>query len=218
MLNNQGSNVMDIGVLYKVILFWGIFFITPGPVWVSVMEATRRLSPSEIAQFYFKVFFPVISTVQFTQALVCVAFIEVVSQYFSQVDLLFYILGGLYISYLAYKTIKSKQSNNAFELSFINLAMIMMLSPKIWLLFPSGAAIADQLTQNTVTNALTFALSMVLVASIGFIAYALIGKLGTRLLKDNFSYLAFGLLLLFAIFLFNEAYQVGFDKFTVVKS
>ncbi len=209
---------MDIGVLYKVILFWGIFFITPGPVWVSVMEATRRLSPSEIAQFYFKVFFPVISTVQFTQALVCVAFIEVVSQYFSQVDLLFYILGGLYISYLAYKTIKSKQSNNAFELSFINLAMIMMLSPKIWLLFPSGAAIADQLTQNTVTNALTFALSMVLVASIGFIAYALIGKLGTRLLKDNFSYLAFGLLLLFAIFLFNEAYQVGFDKFTVVKS
>jgi threonine/homoserine/homoserine lactone efflux protein len=209
---------MDIGILYKVILFWGIFYVTPGPVWVSVMEATRRLSYPQIAQFFFKVFFPVNITVQFSQALVCVAFIEVVSKYFSQIDLLFYILGGLYISYLAYKTIKSKQANSAFELSFINLAMIMLLSPKIWLLFPSGAVIANQLTHSTVTNALIFGLSMLIVSSIMFVFYILIGKLGTRLLKDNFSYLAFGLLLLFAMFLFNEAYQVGFDKFTVVKS
>jgi len=203
---------MDIGVLYKVILFWGIFFITPGPVWVSVMEATRRLSYPEIAKFFFKVFFPVNITIQLAQAFVCVAFIEVVSKYFSQVGLLFYILGGLYISYLAYKTLKSKQSNSVFELGFINLAMVMFLSPKIWLLFPSGAVIANQLTQSTVTNALIFGISMLLVSSIMFVVYILIGKLGTRLLKDNFSYLAFGLLLLFALFLFNEAFHVGFEK------
>jgi threonine/homoserine/homoserine lactone efflux protein len=203
---------MDSGILYKVILFWGIFFVTPGPVWISVMEATRRLSFSEIVQFYFKVFFPVNSTVQLSQAIVCVVFVDLVSKYFSQVDLLFYILGGLYITYLAYKTLKSKQSNSVFELGFVNLAMIMLLSPKIWLLFPSGAVIANQLTQSILTNAIVFGLTMLLVSSFMFVFYILIGKLGTRLLKDNFSYLAFGLLLLFAAFLFNEAFHVGFEK------
>jgi len=203
---------MDLAVLYEVLLFFGVFFITPGPVWISVMEATRRSSVSEIAQFYFKVFFPVNCTVQFSQAVICVVFVGIVSKYFSQVDLLFYILGGLYIAYLAYKTLKSKQSNSVFELGFINLAMIMLLSPKIWLLFPSGAAIANQLSQNSITNALVFGLCMLVVSSIMFVFYTLIGKLGTRLLKDNFSYLAFGLLLLFAVFLFNEAYQVAVAK------
>jgi len=203
---------MDIGVLYKVIMFWVIFFVTPGPVWISVMEATRKLSVPEIIQFYFKVFFPVITTVQLGQTIVCVVFVDLVSKYFSQVDLLFYILGGLYISYLAYKTLKSKQSKSVFELGFINLAMIMFLSPKIWLLFPSGAVIANQLSQSMVTNAFVFGLSMLLISSCMFVLYIVIGKLGTRLLKDNFSYLAFGLLLLFALFLFNEAFTVGFEK------
>lgn len=205
---------MDIGVLYKVILFWAIFFITPGPVWISVMEATRRLSSSEIVRFYFKVFFPVITSVQLGQTIVCVVFVELVYKYFSQVGLLFYILGGLYISYLAYKTLKSKQSNSVFKLGFINLAMIMFLSPKIWLLFPSGAVIANQLSQSTITNAFIFGVSMLLISSFMFVVYILIGKLGTRLLKDNFSYLAFGLLLLFSIFLFTEAFHVGFQKLT----
>jgi len=203
---------MDVGVLYKVILFWMIFFITPGPVWISVMEATRRLSFPDIVQFYFKVFFPVITTVQLGQAIVCVVFVELVSKYFSQVDLLFYVLGGLYISYLSYKTLKSKQSNSVFKLGFINLAMIMFLSPKIWLLFPSGAVIANQLSQSTATNAFVFGISMLLISSCMFVLYILIGKLGTRLLKDNFSYLAFGLLVLFAVFLFNEAFHVGIEK------
>ena len=203
---------MDIEILQKVILFWVIFFITPGPVWISVMEATRRLSLPEIIQFYFKVFFPVITTVQLAQTVVCVVFVELVSKYFSQVDLLFYILGGLYISYLAFKTLKSKQSNTVFKLGFITLAMIMFLSPKIWLLFPSGAVIANQLTQSITTNALVFGVSMLLISSCMFVLYILIGKLGTRLLKDNFSYLAFGLLLLFAAFLFNEAFHAGVEK------
>jgi len=203
---------MDIGVLHKVIMFWVIFFVTPGPVWISVMEATRKLSAPEIIQFYLKVFFPVITTVQLGQTIVCVVFIGLVSKYFSKVDLLFYILGGFYISYLAYKTLKSKQSKSVFELGVINLAMIMFLSPKIWLLFPSGAVIANQLSQSTVTNAFVFGLTMLLVSSMMFVLYILIGKVGTRVLKDNFSYLAFVLLLLFAVFLLNEAFQVGFGK------
>ena len=176
------------------------------------MEATRKMRVSEIVQFYFKVFFPVITTVQLAQTVVCVVFIELVSAYFAQVDLLFYLLGGLYIAYLAFKTLKSKQSNSVFELGFINLAMIMLLSPKIWLLFPSGAVIANQLSQSIVTNVLVFGLSMLLISSFMFVIYTLIGKLGTRLLKDNFSYLAFGLLVLFALFLFNEAFNVGFER------
>jgi len=204
---------MDIGVLYKVILFWGIFYITPGPVWISVMEATRRLSISEIARFYFTVFFPVNITVQLSQAIVSIVFVDLVSKYFSQVDLLFYILGGLYISYLAYKTLKSKQTNSAFELGFLSLALIMFLSPKIWLLFPSGAVIANQLSAETVTNAFVFGVSMLLISSLMFVVYCTIGKLGTKLLKDNFSYLAFGLLFLFALFLFTEAFHVASNKF-----
>jgi len=46
--------------------------------------------------------------------------------------------------------------------------------------------------------------------SILFVLYAVIGKVGTKLLADNFSYLASALLLLFAIFLFREAYSLGF--------
>jgi len=199
-------------VLYKVILFWVIFFITPGPVWISVMEATRRLDFTDITKFYIKVFLPVNITIQFSQAIVCVVFVELVSKYFSQVDLLFYIFGGLYITYLAYKTLRSKQTNSVFELGFINLAMIMLLSPKIWLLFPSGAVIANQLSQSTTTNAFIFGLCMLVIASFMFFLYTIIGKLGTRLLKDNFTYLASGLLVLFAVFLFNEAFHVGFEK------
>ena len=196
---------MDTAVLYKVIIFWSIFYITPGPVWISVMEATRKLSYAEIVRFYFKVFFPVNITIQLSQAIICVVFVELVSKYFSQLGLLFYLLGGLYILYLAFKTLKSKQSNSVFELGFINLAMVMLLSPKIWLLFPSGAVIANQLSENLMINAVIFGVSMLLISSIMFVVYILIGKLGTRLLKDNFSYLAFGLLLLFALFLFKEA-------------
>ena len=203
---------MDTDVLYKVILFWVIFFITPGPVWVSVMEATRKLNASEIFKFFITIFLPVSLFIQSTQAIISVVFIEFVSTFFSQVGLLFYILGGLYIAYLSYKTFKSKQSNVLFKHGFVNLAMIMLLSPKIWLLFPSGAVIVNQLTQSTITNALIFALIMLLVLSVMFVVYTTIGKIGTKLLKDNFSYLASGLLLLFALFLFNEAFNIGFKN------
>lgn len=203
---------MDIGILQKVLLFWGVFFITPGPVWISVMEATRKMSVLEIIQFYLRVFFPVNLIIQFSQAAICVVFIELVSKYFSQIDLLFYILGGIYIAYLAYKTIKSKQSNNVFKLGFMSLALIMLLSPKIWLLFPSGAIIASQLSQNMALNVFVFGLGMLIVSSVMFVVYILIGKLGARILKDNFSFLAFGLLLMFSLFLFNEAFQVGIER------
>ncbi|SMM98326.1 hypothetical protein SPONN_2119 [uncultured Candidatus Thioglobus sp.] len=199
---------MDIGVLYKVTIFWVIFYMTPGPVWVSVMEATRKLSFTGIWQFFIRVFLPVNASVQFLQALICAIFVEFVATIFSQIGLLFYILGGSYIAYLAYKTIKSKKSNTLLELSFHHLALVMLLSPKIWLLFPSGAVIASHLSQNIITNAFVFAFIMFVVSNLMFVLYAIIGKIGTKLLKDNFSYLAFWLLVLFASFLFYEAYKV----------
>ena len=202
--------MIDINVLYKAIVFWLIFFITPGPVWVAVMEATRKLDIADIWRFFIKVFFPVNITIQFAQAVICVIFIKLVSSFFSQIGLLFYLLGGLYILYLAYKAFKSKQSNKPFELSFSNLAVVMLLSPKIWLLFPSGAVIANQLSESIITSSIIFGISMLLISSSMFVFYIIIGKLGTKLLADNFSYLASGLLLLFALFLFNEAFTIAF--------
>ena len=162
--------------------------------------------------FFIRVFFPVNITVQLAQAIICVIFITFVSRFFSQIGLLFYLLGGLYILYIAYKAFKSKQSNTTFELSFANLAMVMLLSPKIWLLFPSGAVIANQLSDSLVINSLVFGICMLLISSSMFVLYIIIGKLGTKLLADNFSYLASGLLLLFALFLFNEAFSIAFSN------
>jgi len=112
--------------------------------------------------------------------------------------------------YLAVKAFKSKQSNTTFKLSYVNLAMVMLLSPKIWLLFPSGADIAKSLSENMLINAIVFGVLMLIISSIMFVLYASIGKVGTKLLADNFSYLASALLLLFAIFLFSEAYSIAF--------
>ena len=196
---------MDLGIINKVILFWVIFFITPGPVWVSVMETTRKLSNASIWNFFVKTFLPVNLSIQVTQAVICVIFVDLVSRVFSDIGLWFYILGGSYILYLSYKVISSKQSNINLDLSFSNLAMVMLLSPKIWLLFPSGAIIATKLEQGIIVNSLVFSASMLIVSSVMFILYVVIGKIGTKLLKDNFSYLSFLLLILFSVFLFTEA-------------
>lgn len=202
--------MIDLDVLSKVIVFWVIFYITPGPVWVAVMEATRKLSNAEIWKFFLRIFLLANISVQFFQAIICVIFVKFISTFFSQIGLFFYLLGGLYILYLAYKTFMSKQSNTTFDLSYINLAMILLLSPKIWLLFPSGAVIANQLSENIISNSLIFALTMLVVSCLMFFLYVIIGRVGTKLLADNFSYLASGLLFLFAIFLFNEAFMITF--------
>lgn len=201
--------MLDFDILFKIIIFWGIFFITPGPVWVAVMEATRKLSIANIWKFFSTVFLPVNITVQFFQAIVCVVFITFVSKFFAQIGLIFYLLGGLYILYLAIKAFKSKQSNTAFTLTYVNLATVMLLSPKIWLLFPSGADIAKNLSDNMFVNSLVFGVSMLIISSTMFVLYTFIGKVGTKLLADNFSYLASALLLLFAAFLFNEAFTLA---------
>jgi len=202
--------MLDIDILFKVIIFWTIFYITPGPVWVAVMEATRKLDVSGIWRFFLTVFFPVNITIQFTQAIICVVFITFVSKFFNQIGLFFYLLGGLYILYLAFKAFKSKQSNTTFKLTYINLAMVMLLSPKIWLLFPSGADIAKHLSDSIVANSLVFGVLMLIISSMMYVLYTIIGKVGTKLLADNFSYLASSLLLVFAIFLFSEAYSIAF--------
>jgi len=106
--------MLDIDVLLKVTVFWLIFYITPGPVWVAVMEATRKLSSADILTFFSKVFLPVNLSIQFFQAIICVVFITFVSKFFAQVGLFFYLMGGLYILYLAIKAFKSKQANTPF--------------------------------------------------------------------------------------------------------
>ncbi len=155
--------------------------------------------------FFIKTFSAANITVQFTQAIICVVFINIVSQIFSDIGVWFYTLGGFYILYLSYKVISNKQSNTEFKLDFSNLAIVMLLSPKIWLLFPSGAIIANQLEQGLIVKSIVFGSLLLIVSSFFFWVYVIIGKLGSKVLKDNFSYLSSFLLILFAVFLFNEA-------------
>ncbi|MDC0965966.1 hypothetical protein OAS07_06260 [Candidatus Thioglobus sp.] len=201
---------MDINIVNKIVLFWVIFFITPGPVWLSVMEVTRNLSFAKIWNFFFKTFLPVNLSIQVPQAIICVIFVEYILNIFSNVGFWLYILSGLYIIYLAFKVINSKRLNINSQLSFVNLAMVMLLSPKIWLLFPSGAVIAIQLQQGMLINSALFASSMLIISFLMFFLYVVIGKIGAKLLKDNFTYLTFVLLILFALFLFFEA--IGFTN------
>ena len=190
---------MDINIVNKIVLFWVIFFITPGPVWLSVMEVTRNLSFAKIWTFFFKIFLPVNLSIQVPQAIICVIFVEYI----------LYISSGLYIIYLAFKVMNSKRLNINSQLGFVNLAMVMLLSPKIWLLFPSGAVIAIQLQQGMLINSALFASSMLIISILMFFIYVIIGKIGAKLLKDNFTYLTFVLLILFALFLFYEAIDLA---------
>jgi len=86
--------------------------------------------------------------------------------------------------------------------------MIMLLSPKIWILFPSGVVIASQLDMGLMSNASIYALTMFTVSSILFYVYVLIGKVGQKLLKDNFSYLVTFLLTIFAVFLLIQEFDL----------
>ncbi len=201
---------LEFTILVKVFLFWLIFYITPGPVWVSVMEATRKRTTYDISQFFLKTWLPTNLSIQTAQALISVIFVDLVLNVFSNIGLVFYLAGAIYILYLAYKVIKSKKDSVALELTFANLSMVMLLSPKIWLLFPAGAVIANNLSQYTWVNAITYAAIMLLVSNVLFFFYVFIGKVGTKVLKDNFAYLSFFLLVLFALFLFNEAFY--FEK------
>ncbi|MDC9714813.1 MAG: hypothetical protein PSN36_03180 [Gammaproteobacteria bacterium] len=195
---------MDINIINKLFVFWVIFYLTPGPVWLSVMEATRNLTFAEILRFFFRVFLTVNLSIQTSQAIICVVFVELISQLFSDIGMWFYLLGSAYTAYLSYKVFKSKRLNTNLNLTVYNLAIIMLLSPKIWLLFPSGAVIATQLNQGIIANSLIFAVIMLLVSNLLFVLYVFIGKVGTRLLKDNFAYLSCLLLVLFSAFLLLE--------------
>lgn len=197
---------LEFTALAKILLFWLVFYITPGPVWVAVMEATRKQSLRNILQFFFKIWLPANITVQTSQAIISVVFVDMVSKIFSNIGIILYLAGAIYILYLAYKVIKSKRTNVALELTLANLFMIMLLSPKIWLLFPAGAVVANNLSQHIWLNAIAYAAIMLLVSNVLFFLYVLIGKIGTKFLRDNFTYLSFSLLILFAAFLFNEAY------------
>ena len=183
-----------------------MFFVTPGPVWVSVMEATRTKTVTDVWNFYTKTFLTANLTIQAPQAIICVIFVDLVSKMFTDIGIWLYGFGGLYILYLAFKVLNSKQSNKPLDLSYYNLALVMLLSPKIWLLFPTGAVIATQLQQGVLINSAIYAATMLVVSSVFYFIYVSIGKIGTKVLKDNFAYLSFVLLLMFSAFLLSEVW------------
>jgi len=43
---------MDIAIFNKVLFFWFIFYITPGPVWLAVMAATAKKKLSSNISFF----------------------------------------------------------------------------------------------------------------------------------------------------------------------
>ena len=195
---------MDLSILYKMMFFCFIFHITPGPVWVSVMEATRTLSIAAIGAFFARVFLPVNGVIQFSQALLCYVFADFIVKAFAELAVLLYIGAASYILYLAWKTIQSKQNNQVLKLSFTNLAMVMLLSPKIWLLFPSGGVIAVNLTGIAWLNALVYASCLFFTGTLMFFLYVGLGKMATKILGDKFAYLSATILVIFAAFLLSE--------------
>lgn len=197
---------MDIEIFNKVLFFWFIFYITPGPVWLAVMAATAQKNNRQILVF-FGVFLAVNLVVQFPQAFISVVFIETVVRLFGEIGFIFYFLGGGYIFHLAVKALKAHQAESTLQLSFSSLSLIMLLSPKIWILFPSGALIANQLNLGVLTNASIYALTMFITSSVLFFFYVMVGKVGQKILKDNFSYLVFLLLGGFGVFLLFEGIQ-----------
>ena len=197
---------MDIEIFNKVLFFWFIFYITPGPVWLAVMAATAQKNNRQILVF-FGVFLAVNLVVQFPQAFISVVFIETVVRLFGEIGFIFYFLGGGYIFHLAVKALKAHQAESTLQLSFSSLSLIMLLSPKIWILFPSGALIANQLNLGVLTNASIYALTMFITSSVLFFFYVMVGKVGQKILKDNFAYLVFLLLSGFALFLLFEGVQ-----------
>ena len=199
---------MNLEAFNKILLFWLIFYITPGPVWLAVMATTAKQNTKQIITFFLKVFLMVSGTIQLFQAFSSVIFIEFVTKVFGEIGFIFYFFGSGYIFYLAFKAIKAQQSELSLELSFMNLAIIMLLSPKIWILFPSGAVIANELNLGLILNASVYAGVMFLVSSLLFFFYVIVGKIGQRVLKDNFSYLVFLLLSGFGLFLFIEGIRV----------
>lgn len=197
---------MDIEIFNKVLFFWFIFYITPGPVWLAVMVATAQKNNRQILVF-FGVFLAVNLVVQFPQAFISVVFIETVVRLFGEIGFIFYFLGGGYIFHLAVKALKAHQAESTLQLNFSSLSLIMLLSPKIWILFPSGALIANQLNLGVLTNASIYALTMFITSSVLFFFYVMVGKMGQKILKDNFSYLVFLLLGGFGVFLLFEGIQ-----------
>ena len=123
---------------------------------------------------------------------------------FGEIGFIFYFIGGGYIFYLAIKALKAHQAESTLQLGFSSLSLIMLLSPKIWILFPSGALIANQLNLGLLTNASIYALTMFITSSMLFFFYVMVGKMGQKILKDHFSHLVFLLLSGFGVFLLFE--------------
>jgi hypothetical protein len=199
---------VNIEIFNKILFFWFIFFVTPGPVWLAVMATTNQQAAKDIVKFFFTVFLSVNLIIQVPQAIVSVVFVDIITQLFSAAGYVFYFLGGAYILFMAAKSFKAGWTDSPLQLSFVNLLMIMLLSPKIWILFPSGAVIANQLNLGLMVNAGIYAFIMFSVSSILFYFYVLIGKIGQKLLKDNFSYLVTFLLGIFAMFLFIQGFKL----------
>ena len=199
---------MNIEAFNKILIFWFVFYITPGPVWLAVMATTAKQRTKKIITFFLKTFLIVNIIVQFSQAFLSVVFIEFVTKSFGEIGFIFYFFGSGYIFYLAYKALKAQQAESNLKLSFMNLAIIMLLSPKIWILFPSGAVIANELNLGLMLNASIYASIMFLTSSLLFFFYVVVGKIGQRVLKDNFPYLVFFLLSGFGLFLLVEGIRV----------
>ncbi len=196
---------MNTQALFATLTFAALFFVSPGPVWVAVMEATRTRSPADIARFALTVFLPAALLIQGLIAAACVVFMTPIAASFERVGTALYIMGGSYIAYLAVRVMRQRQTQAAFTLRFRDLAIIMMTSPKVWLLFPVGAISAVQISPILALNASLYALVMMAVAQSFFVLYAAIGKLLTRWMDEAVTYLSAGLLALFALYLWWQA-------------
>jgi len=98
---------VNIEIFNKILFFWFIFFVTPGPVWLAVMATTNQQAAKDIVKFFFTVFLSVNLIIQVPQAIVSVVFVDIITQLFSAAGYVFYFLGGAYILFMAAKSFKA---------------------------------------------------------------------------------------------------------------
>jgi threonine/homoserine/homoserine lactone efflux protein len=194
-------------VLADVISFWLMFYITPGPVWGAVMSDAKDKNIKQILSLLL-IFSTVNISVQFTQAVLSVVFMDTVIKIFASIDIWLYFFGASYILYLALKVFYSTTQKVSFTLQVRDLAVIMLLSPKIWTLFPVGATLAYRLSETMWVNAIIFAILMIIISSFFFFVYVGIAKSFYYILKDKFNYITTILLLLFALFLLVQGVKL----------
>ncbi len=187
-------------------IFWLSFALSPGPFWLAWMSYTAQNSLKTAYRVYLSYLF----TAFFLQTLILCWIVLYFGATFSEYFDWLYLLSGIYIAYLAITSFKLTLSSKPIKFRYLEMSMISLTNPKVYLSVPAGA-ISATYTGSIFLDSLIFAgVVMLPCVLLGSIIYAGIAKASNHLLKSkNFlGMFSSGLLALYAVYLFYEYAQI----------